>query len=283
MEFVQTARTLAGNDLEMVQLQELLVAIFERYGSDFRSYAVSSLRRRVLKQVADEGLDSISGLRTLVLDDAMAMARLQRTLTIHVTSLFRDPAFYVAFRKLAVPRLRTYPYLRFWIAGCSTGEEVYSLAILLVEEGLYDRSRIYATDMSEPVLERARSGIFPTSLMQEYTRNYQNAGGRCSLAEYYTAEEDFAVLRGSLRDNVVFAAHNLVGDTSFNEFHGIFCRNVMIYFDRSLQNRVHGLIYDSLVTFGYLGLGRSESVRFSPYEKAYEPVDEKEKLYRKIQ
>ena len=269
-------------DHEAPQLRNLLEAVFERYGVDFRSYAISSLKRRVLKQMHDEELETIPQLRSLVLADSAAMGRFLRTLTIHVTALFRDPAFYLAFRQEAVPLLRTYPYLRLWVAGCSTGEEVYSLAILLEEEGLYERCRIYATDVSDHVLEKARSGIFPLSLMRDYTRNYQNAGGHRSFAEYYTADSDYVILRSSLKRNIVFAAHNLVGDNSFNEFHAIFCRNVMIYFNRALQERVHGIFYDSLLTFGYLGLGRSENIRFTRYEKCYEPVSANEKLFRKI-
>ena len=270
-------------ELEATQLTELLDSVFSHYGIDFRAYALASLKRRVRKQMRDEKLDTIAELQERVLSDPEAMGRLLRALTIHVTALFRDPAFYLAFREHAVPRLRTYPYLRFWVAGCSTGQEVYSLAILLQEEGLYERSRIYATDVSDDVLERARSGIFPLALMQDYTRNYQNAGGRYAFAEYYTADNDFAVLRSSLRDNVIFAAHNLVGDNSFNEFHAIFCRNVMIYFNRALQERVHGLFYDSLITFGYLGLGKSENIRFTRHADKYEPACPSEKLYRKIQ
>jgi chemotaxis protein methyltransferase CheR len=269
-------------EAEVVQIRNLLQAIFDRYGTDFRHYALSSLRRRVQKQTRDEELSSVAELQSLVLEDAAAMARLLRTLTIHVTAMFRDPAFFLAFREMAVPLLRTYPYLRLWVAGCATGEEVYSLAILLEEEGIYDRCRIYATDVSDLVLEKARAGIFSTASMQEYTRNYQNAGGQRSLADYYTADDDFAILRSDLRRNIVFAAHNLVGDTSFNEFHAIFCRNVMIYFDRALQDRVHGLFYDSLLTFGYLGLGRSENIRFTRFEESYESVSPKMKLYRKI-
>jgi chemotaxis protein methyltransferase CheR len=267
---------------ETAELVELLEAICERYGTDFRSYAFSSLKRRVRKQLHDEGLDTIPKLQGKVLADPAVMTRLLRTLTIHVTAMFRDPAFYLVFRERVMPLLRTYPYLRFWVAGCSTGEEVYSLAILLTEAGIYDRCRIYATDVSDKVLEKARSGIFPISVMQEYTRNYHHAGGQSSFAEYYTADHEFAIFRSALRENVVFAAHNLVGDTSFNEFHSIFCRNVMIYFNRSLQERVHGLFYDSLLTFGYLGLGRSENIRFSRHERNYETVYASERLYRKI-
>ncbi len=267
---------------QAAQLHALLEAIHRRYAIDFRDYALSSLRRRVAKAQSDEGAASIPELQERVLRDTAAMARVLRTLTIHVTAMFRDPSFYLAFREQAVPRLRTYPYLRFWVAGCSTGEEVYSLAILLEEEGLYERSRIYATDVSDDVLTRAASGILPLSQMQEYTRNYQRAGGTAAFADYYATDNDHAALRASLRRNVVFAAHNLVCDTSFNEFHAIFCRNVMIYFSRPLQERVHGLLYDSLLNFGYLGLGRSESIRFTRHEIHYETVGTQEKLFRKV-
>ncbi len=275
--------TLTFADSELAaQLQSLLEAIFHRYGIDFRSYAFASLKRRILKAQANENLNSIPELRDRVLADPLAMARLLRTLTIHVTAMFRDPAFYLAFRRDAVPLLRTYSYLRFWVAGCSTGEEVYSLAILLEEEGLYERSRIYATDLSDEVLAKAVSGIIPLAQMQDYTRNYQKAGGTASLADYYTADHEFAVLRSSLRRNVVFAAHNLATDSSFNEFHAIFCRNVMIYFNRSLQERVHALFYESLLPFGYLGLGRSETIRFTGQENRYEPILASERLFRKL-
>jgi chemotaxis protein methyltransferase CheR len=267
---------------EATEVRLLIEALYERVGADFRSYAYSSLRRRILTRVAQEQTGSIAGLQELVSRDPAGMERLLAALTIHVTAMFRDPMFYRAFREKIVAALRTYPFLRFWVAGCSTGEEVYSLAILLQEEGLYDRCRIYATDVNDLVLEKAKGGIFPLSAMQEYTRNYQRAGGLHSFATYYTADSEYAIFRPALRENIVFAVHNLVGDASFNEFHGIFCRNVMIYFDRPLQQRVHRLFYDSLLTFGYLGLGRSETIRFTPHESAYEEISPREKLYRKI-
>jgi chemotaxis protein methyltransferase CheR len=210
------------------------------------------------------------------------MERLLLDLSINVTSMFRDPGFYSAFRQKVVPMLRTYPFTRVWIAGCSTGEEVYSIAILLEEEGLYDRTRIYATDINEAVVERARAGVFPLDKMREYTQNYINAGGSRAFSEYYLAKYDGAQFQRSLVDNVVFAQHNLVSDRSFNEFNMIVCRNVMIYFDRALQERVHRLFYESLVTFGVLGLGHRESIRQSPHEDRYEELDPAEKLYRKV-
>ena len=267
---------------ESIELGGLLTAIFEQYGVDFRDYAYSTLKRRVMRRVIEENTGTISGLQKLVLADRLSMERLLTSLTIHVTAMFRDPGFYLALREQVLPVLRTYPFIRLWVAGCSTGEEVYSLAILLHEEGLYSRCRIYATDLRERILDKARAGIFPLAVMQDYTRNYQQAGGQHAFAEYYTSDNEFVVFRPFLKENVIFATHNLVGDASFNEFHGVFCRNVMIYFNRSLQERVHRLFHESLVTFGYLGLGRSESIRFSEGEHLYEPVVSKERIYRKI-
>jgi chemotaxis protein methyltransferase CheR len=267
---------------EAEELHQLTHNLFERYGVDFRSYAFSSLKRRVLRFAEMERIESMATLHARVLAEPELMDRLQAALTVHVTAMFRDPGFYRTFREDAIETLRTYPYLRFWVAGCSTGEEVYSLAILLHEEGLYSRCRIYATDISDRVLNQAKAGIFPLSAMQEYTQNYQQAGGHHSFAEYYVADNNYALFRPFLRENVIFAAHNLAGDASFNEFHAVFCRNVMIYFNRRLQERVHILFHQSLLTYGYLGLGRSETLRFSGSEKHYEVVSKKERLYRKI-
>jgi chemotaxis protein methyltransferase CheR len=210
------------------------------------------------------------------------MERLLLDLSVNVTAMFRDPLFYVAFRTKVIPLLRTYPFIRMWHAGCSTGEEVYSMAILLEEAGLYDRARIYATDINDVVLQQARRGIFPIDRMQEYTENYIRAGGTRSFSEYYTAKYDGALFDQRLVRNVVFAQHNLVTDRSFSEFHAIFCRNVLIYFDKDLQNRVHALFYDSLVRLGVLSLGSKESLKFSKYEENYERLDVSEKIYRKV-
>jgi chemotaxis protein methyltransferase CheR len=260
----------------------LLEGVFRKYGFDFREYASASLRRRVWRRVHAEGLSTISELQARLLHDAACMERLLLDLSINVTAMFRDPSFYNAFRAKVVPQLRTYPFTRIWVAGCSTGEEVYSLAILLREEGLYDRSRIYATDINESVLDRARTGVFPLEKMREYTQNYIKAGGTQAFSEYYLAKYDGAQFQRSLIDNVVFAQHNLVSDRSFNEFNVIVCRNVMIYFDRVLQDHVHELFYESLVTFGVLGLGHKESIRFSPHADSFEELDPAEKLYRKV-
>jgi chemotaxis protein methyltransferase CheR len=269
-------------DLEEIELSLLLEGVFRQYGFDFREYAPASLRRRVWRRVYAEGLSTISALQNRLLHDPACMERLLLDLSINVTSMFRDPGFYSAFRQKVVPMLRTYPFTRVWIAGCSTGEEVYSIAILLEEEGLYDRTRIYATDINEAVVGRARAGVFPLDKMREYTQNYINAGGSRAFSEYYLAKYDGAQFQRSLVDNVVFAQHNLVSDRSFNEFNVIVCRNVMIYFDRALQERVHRLFYESLVTFGVLGLGQRESIRQSPHEDRYEELDPAEKLYRKV-
>jgi chemotaxis protein methyltransferase CheR len=272
----------AHGDLEDIELSLLLEGVFRQYGFDFREYAPASLRRRVWRRVFAEGLQTISALQDKLLHDPASMERLLLDLSINVTAMFRDPSFYVAFREKVVPALRTYPFTRIWVAGCSTGEEVYSLAILLQEEQVSDRARIYATDINESVLDRARSGVFPLDKMREYTRNYIKAGGTRAFSEYYVAKYDGAQFQRSLIENVVFAQHNLVSDHSFNEFNVIICRNVMIYFDRTLQDRVHRLFYDSLVTFGVLGLGHKESIRFSPHETGYEELDPGERLYRRV-
>ncbi|HVW89612.1 MAG TPA: CheR family methyltransferase, partial [Gaiellaceae bacterium] len=197
-------------------------------------------------------------------------------------AMFRDPTFYAALREKVVPLLRTYPFTRIWVAGCSTGEEVYSLAIMLTEEGLYERARIYATDINEAVLQRAQAGVFPIDKMRDYTENYIRAGGRRSFSEYYLAKYEGALFERTLTENVVWAPHNLVQDRAFNEFNLILCRNVMIYFDRPLQKRVHELFHESLERFGILALGHKESIRFTGFEDRYEELDAAERLYRKV-
>jgi chemotaxis protein methyltransferase CheR len=269
-------------DLEALELQLLLEGVYRHYGFDFREYAPASLKRRVWRRVHAEHLASISGLLEKVLHDPQCMERLLLDLSINVTAMFRDPTFYVSFREKVAPLLHTYPFTRVWVAGCSTGEEVYSLAILLGEEGLYDRTRIYATDINEVVLDRAKAGVFPLDRMQDYTENYIRAGGKRSFSEYYLAKYEGALFDRALTDNVVWAQHNLVQDRTFNEFNVILCRNVMIYFDRSLQNRVHRLFYESLERFGILCLGSKESIRFTEFEDRYEELDPHEKLFRRI-
>ncbi|HEX8391397.1 MAG TPA: protein-glutamate O-methyltransferase CheR [Longimicrobium sp.] len=270
-----------NRDVERIEVELLLEGVYRHYGFDFRSYAYSSLKRRIWKRITQEGLSSVSQLQDRVLHDSGMMEKLLLDLSINVTAMYRDPGFYAAFREKVVPTLRTYPFIRIWHAGCSTGEEVYSMAILLEEEGLYDRARIYATDINEVVLQRARAGIFSLEKMQEYTQNYLRAGGTSSFSEYYTAMYDGALFNTTLTRNVVFSQHNLVTDGSFSEFNVIICRNVMIYFDRKLQNRVHRLFYDSLSRRGVLALGNKETLRFTDFEDKYEVVDTREKIYRR--
>ena len=269
-------------DLERIEIELLLEGIFRHYGFDFRSYAYASIRRRLWKRIEEEGLSSVSALQERVLHEPPMMEKLLLDLSINVTAMFRDPNFYQTFREHVVPLLRTYPFIRIWHAGCSTGEEVYSMAILLREEGLYDRSRIYATDINEVVLQRAKAGIFPLDRMQEYTDNYMRAGGNRSFSEYYTAKYDGALFDQSLTKNVVFSQHNLVTDRSFSEFNVILCRNVLIYFDKTLQSKVHSLFYDSLVMFGVLVLGSKETLRFMSHEDCYQQIAAPEKIFRKV-
>jgi chemotaxis protein methyltransferase CheR len=264
------------------QVRAVLERLYDQTGMDFRDYAFASIRRRVHVCMHDEGLRSVDELLERLNTSDEAMDRLLKTLTLPVTSMFRDPQFFLEFRERVVPLLRTHPYLRLWIAGCSTGQEVYSLAVLLHEEGLYERSRIYATDVQARSLEQAQQAIFPVGAMQDYTRNYFAAGGRAAFSDYYTADSEAAILRPHLKQNIVFGMHNLVTDRSFNEFQVIFCRNVMIYFNGQLQERVHGLLHESLAMFGYLGLGRGESLRFSVFEGRYESVSVRQRIYRKI-
>lgn len=285
---LKTEHSLAGPpvsydpELERVEIELLLEGVFRHYGFDFRAYAFASIRRRLWKRIEAEGLKSISELQALVLHEPPAMERLLFDLSVSVTAMFRDPGFYRVFRDKVIPLLRTYPFIRIWHAGCSTGEEVYSTAIVLEEEGLLDRTRIYATDINDAVLQQARAGIFPLNRMQEYTENYIAAGGRRSFSEFYTAMYDGALFSPSLTRNVAFSQHNLVTDRSFSEFNVIFCRNVLIYFDRTLQNQVHELFYQSLIMFGILAVGSKESLRFSQHERSYEKLDSRAKVYRKI-
>jgi chemotaxis protein methyltransferase CheR len=271
-----------GGELERIEIELLLEAIDRHYGFDFRGYALGSLRRRLWRSAAEEGVQSISGLQERVLHDPQAMERLLTGLSVNVTTMFRDPTFYVAFREHVVPLLRTYPFIRVWNAGCSTGEETHSLAILLQEEGLYERARIYATDFNSDVLARAHAGELPLDRMQEYTQNYQRAGGKHDFSAYYSVERGVAKLDEGLHEHVVFAQHNLASDRSFNEFNVVLCRNVLIYFGRDLQRRVHQLFYDSLARFGVLGLGQKETLRFTDLEDRYEELDPREKIYRRI-
>lgn len=279
---VPAQHTAEALELEEIELQLLLEGIYRHYGLDFRDYAAASLKRRIHETMNAEGTRTVSAYQDKVLHDSACMDRLMLALSINVTAMFRDPSFYATFRRKVVPLLRTYPFVRIWHAGCATGEEVYSLAILLQEENLYAKCRIYATDMNKEVLRKAREGIFPLSAMQEYTNNYMQAGGKRFFSDYYTAQYGSVIFRPSLIENVVFSEHNLATDSSFNEFQVVLCRNVMIYFNKTLQARVHNLIYDSLSMFGVFGIGNKESLRFTSRESFYEELDDKNKLYRKV-
>ncbi len=269
-------------ELEQIEIELLLEGIHRRYGFDFRDYAPASLKRRLRRRMDGERVETVSALQNLVLHDRQVMVRLLLDLSVNVTAMFRDPTFFSAFRKQVVPALRTYPFSRLWVAGCSTGEEVYSLAILLAEEGLADRVRIYATDINEAVIETARLGVFPLDKMQEYTQNYIRAGGARSFSEYYVARYNGAQFARALVDGVVFAQHNLASDAAFNEFNVITCRNVMIYFGQPLQDHVHRLLYQSLAMFGVLALGHKETIGFSPHEHSFEELDGDERLFKKV-
>jgi len=277
-----TTPPVTGGAVEDVELDLLLEAIQRVYGYDFRNYARASLRRRLWRRVTAEGRVSLAGLLETVLHDPQAMERLRIDLSVTVTSLFRDPLFFRALREQVLPVLGTYPFVRIWVAGCASGEEVYSLAILLREEGLADRVRLYATDVSDEILARAQQGRVPLEKMREYSSNYLEGGGHESLSHYYEVDGRWAVLDPTLRDGVVFARHNLATDGTFNEFHLVLCRNVLIYFDRTLQQRVHRLFDASLVPLGMLALGARESLVGSGLEDRYEPVDAEVRIYRRM-
>ena len=271
------------SDIEKLEITLLLEGIFQRFGQDFRGYAIPSITRRIKYRMELEGLSSISHLQQRVLYEPELMKTLLKDFSINVTEMFRDPEFYSSFREHVVPLLHSYPFIRIWHAGCSTGEEAYSMAILLYEEGLYKKSKIYATDMNMDVLEKAKKGIFSFEKMKQYTSNYQKAGGLHAFSEYYTADQYGVKFQPFLSENIVFARHNLATDSSFNEFNVIICRNVLIYFDKQLQNHVHGLFQESLSRFGILGLGSKESIRFSPYMAHYEEIDVENKLYKRVE
>jgi chemotaxis protein methyltransferase CheR len=275
-------REIQNREIENLEIRLMLEAVFEYYGYDFRDYAAASIRRRIWKRINTEQLKSVSGLQERILHDPACFGRLLRDLTINVTDFFRDPDFYRAFRQKVVPLLRTYPFVRIWHAGCASGEEVYSMAILLHEEGLYERCRLYATDIAEQVLEKAGTGIFPLKTMKRFTENHIKAGGKAPFSTYYTAKYNNAIFKPFLKKKILFAQHNLAVDSSFNEFNAVICRNVMIYFNHKLQARAHRLFYESLCYRGILGLGEKESLIATPHESDYELLDKENKLYRKV-
>lgn len=271
------------NDVENqnIELQLLLQAIHLKYGYDFRSYAKASVKRRVMHRLKSDNFNNISEMQNKLLNDISFFERLLLDLSINVTEMFRDPSFYLAVRKQVVPLLKEFPFLKIWHAGCSTGEEVYSMAIVWREEQISKHLQIYATDMNEVVLNKAKDGIFPIDRVKHYTANYQKAGGLESLSDYYSARYEYVAIDKTLKENLLFSDHNLATDGVFGEMNMIICRNVLIYFDRELQNRVLGLFYDSLCDGGILCLGSKESIRFSNYSDRFEDLVREEKIYVK--
>jgi chemotaxis protein methyltransferase CheR len=267
---------------EALEIELLLEGIARRYGTDLRGYAPSALKHRVLGVLSDEGVPSVSALQERVLRDAPAMARLLAAVTTNAHGMFRDPPFFRGLRRIVVPVLRTYPFVRIWIAGCSTGEEVYSTAILLAEEGLSARVRLYATDLSEGVLARAKAGVYAAEALRAWEARYLEAGGRRSLAEYLVVDDGAVTFAHSLRRDVVFGQHDLATDRSFNEFNLILCRDVMIHFGAALRRRVLGLFDESLGRLGVLGLGARETLRGTGFEDRYDPLDDEARLFRRL-
>jgi chemotaxis protein methyltransferase CheR len=270
-----------NNNPESIEIRMLLEAMFLRYGYDFRDYGKAHAKRRILHRLAISGLDSISSLTHKVLYDKDFFEEFLLDLSINTTEMFRDPDFFKEIRTKVIPVLETYPFTKIWHAGCSSGEEVYSMAIILFEEQLYDRTQIYATDFNQTILKKAKEAIYPASSMKEYTRNYIKAGGKSSFADYYSARYDSAIIRKNLKSNIVFSDHNLVTDSVFGEMHLVMCRNTLIYFNKDLQDRVIKLFYDSLTPGGFLCLGSKESITFSAHRHLFEPVDLKQKIFKK--
>lgn len=270
------------SDLEKIEIDLFLEAIFKCYGYDFRHYARASIKRRIKKLMKSNGYDRISDLTADILHDQTVFENVVYDFSITVTEMFRDPPFYKNLREKVIPYLRTYPFIKIWHAGCATGEEVYSLAILLKEEGIYNKATIFATDFNEHALDVARQGIYSLKDAQTYTANYQKSGGKESFSDYYHAKYKSAIINKSLSKNVMFANHNLVTDSVFGEMHLILCRNVLIYFDRNLQDRALNLFNESLIYNGFLALGSKESISFSSIEKDFKSIDKKYKIFQKI-
>ena len=264
-----------------IELRLLVEAIYAKYSHDFREYSGASLKRRVQHALQQFACATISELQSKVLHDAAAFQQLLEILTIPFTEMFRDPPYWHALREQVVPVLRTYPSLKVWVAGCSTGEEVFSLAILLHEEDLLERTMVYATDINPAALEKARKGIYPLASLRLHTANYQHAGGKAAFSDYYSAAYGAARFDRGLLRHVTFADHSLATDTVFSETHLVSCRNVLIYFNRALQDRALGLFHESLCHRGFLGLGSKESLDFSSFADRFDPVSRKDRIFRK--
>lgn len=269
------------HEIEAIEVDLLLEALYRRYGYDFRAYARASIERRIRLFASTRGMEHVSELISQVIHDGELFYELLQTFSISVTEMFRDPTTFRAIREQVVPGLKSFPFIKVWHAGCATGEEAYSLAILLSEAGILERSTLYGTDFNDKSLERARAGIYPVDRIQAFTRNYQDTGGTSSFSEYYHASYDCASMNTGLRERILFANHNLITDAVFSEFHVVFCRNVLIYFNRDLQNKVLKLITDSLVRGGWLCLGSAEDLKFTDVADQYEIVDAGARIYRK--
>ncbi len=267
---------------EDVEIKMLLETIYQKYGYDFRNYAMASIKRRIRRRLSLSGLESISAMQHKIIYDESFFNTLLLDLSITYTDMFRDPSFYLEFRQRVVPELKKSPHIKIWHAGCATGEEVYSVAIVLYEEGLYDQTQIYATDFNEVVIEKARQGIYEIDKIKTFTKNYQKAGGCASFADYYTARYDYALLKQFLKEHISFSDHNLVTDGTFGKMDMIVCRNVLIYFSRELQNQILTLFKKSLCNDGYLCIGAKETIRFSSVSEDFEDVVKEERIYRKI-
>jgi chemotaxis protein methyltransferase CheR len=267
--------------IEQIEIDLLLEAVYRAYGYDFRSYSRASIERRIRQFMSLSHCASISEMVPRALNDEEFFSSLVRHFSIGVTEMFRDPFVYRAVRDKVVPLLKTWPHFKIWHAGCATGEEVYSLAIILKEEGIYDRATIYATDFNDIALSRAREGIYEVKNLQKATKNYQQAGGKMSFSEYYHARYDAAVMNNKIKDRIVFSTHNLASDSVFGEMHLVFCRNVLIYFNSDLKSRALNLFTESLVHGGFLCLGTKENLRFTHADSYYDVFDHDTRIYKK--
>ena len=271
-----------ANKIERIETELFLEAIYRRTGYDYRNYNRETINRRIHKLSIEQNVDNISQLiEKLLHDNGKLISCVIKDFSINVTEMFRDPAFYQNLRKKVIPFLKTYPFIKIWHAGCASGEEVYSLAIVLKEEGLYDKTTIYATDFNDAILEKAKKGIYSTEKIKKYTQNYQQAGGKESFADYYHAEYQSAILNDNLKKNITFANHNLVTDSVFSEVHLVLCRNVLIYFNTELQNRVLSLFRESLTYNGFLCLGMSENLEFSDVKNDFGHINKEYRIYQK--
>lgn len=269
------------HERETIEVELLLQAIHQLTGYDFRDYSRSSIMRRIHHRMKMNQMDSVSILQNEVFTNKEMLHQLLQDFSINVTEMFRNPLFFKYIREEILPIFKELSEIRIWHAGCSTGEEAFSMAILLKEAGLLEKSKIYATDMNEEVLKIAKEGKIPLSKMKNYTKNYQLSGGKQSFSQYYTTDEEYAYLQEDLVKSISFMQHNLVTDQSFNEFHMILCRNVLIYFNIGLQNKVQKIFFDSLSTGGILGLGHRETLQFTDVCKFYETKSTEHQIYKK--